>query len=138
LVVVFALYAVRAQAQATPKYDFSLGYSYIPLHVPNTSGRVNMNGIEVDVTGKLNRFFGFTAEFTEHYHCVAVCRSYTSSARSRHSGARRARPIVALTPATTVSVRTSFGMSNVRYSEDLGRSLRSTGWRQWAVTWITR
>jgi len=34
LVVVFALYAVRAQAQATPKYDFSLGYSYIPLHVP--------------------------------------------------------------------------------------------------------
>lgn len=70
----FLLFTVSAVAQDyTPKVELGLGYSYSYMRVPNSSTRVNMNGILISGTFNANRWLGVEAEFGMHYHCVSGC-----------------------------------------------------------------
>lgn len=74
---VFLLLAVSAAAQDyTPKVELGLGYSYSYMRVPNSSTRVNMNGILISGTFNANRWVGAEAEFGTHYHCISGCWIY--------------------------------------------------------------
>jgi opacity protein-like surface antigen len=56
-----------------PKVELGFGYSYSYAHVPNSTTRVNMNGVLISSTFNANRWLGAEAEFGTHYHCVAGC-----------------------------------------------------------------
>jgi Outer membrane protein beta-barrel domain len=74
---IFLLFAVSAIAQDyTPKVELGLGYSYSYMRVPNSSTRVNMNGILISATFNANKWLGAEAEFGTHYHCISGCWIY--------------------------------------------------------------
>ncbi len=74
---VFLLFTVLATAQEyVPKVELGLGYSYSYMRVPNTSTRVNMNGLVFSGTFNVNRWTGLEAEFGTHYHCISGCWIY--------------------------------------------------------------
>jgi hypothetical protein len=57
----------------TPKVELGVGYSYSYARVPNSTTRVNMNGILISSTFNANRWLGVEAEFGTHYHCISGC-----------------------------------------------------------------
>ncbi|MGE5114513.1 MAG: outer membrane beta-barrel protein [Acidobacteriaceae bacterium] len=59
-----------------PKVELGLGYSYSYARVPDSSKRVNMNGIVIAATVNANRWLGAEAEFGTHYHCISGCWIY--------------------------------------------------------------
>lgn len=74
---IFLFFAASAVAQDhTPKVELGLGYSYSYMRVPNSSTRVNMNGILISGTMNANRWLGAEAEFGTHYHCISGCWIY--------------------------------------------------------------
>jgi hypothetical protein len=51
LLIALVLPAASARAQSyTSKVELSLGYSYSYMRVPNSSTRINMNGVVLDAT----------------------------------------------------------------------------------------
>lgn len=70
----FLAVTTLAAAQAsTPRAELGIGYSYSYAGVPNSTKRVNMNGIVIDGTFNANRWLGVETEFGTHYHCVSGC-----------------------------------------------------------------
>lgn len=75
--LIFLLFTVPAIAQDyTPKVELGLGYSYSFMRVPNSSTRVNMNGLIFSGTVNANRWLGAEVEFGTHYHCISGCWIY--------------------------------------------------------------
>lgn len=60
----------------TPKIELGVGYSYSYARVPNSTTRVNMNGVLISSTFNTNRWLGVEAEFGTHYHCISGCWIY--------------------------------------------------------------
>ncbi len=58
---------------STPKVELGLGYSYSYARVPNSTTRVNMNGLLLGASVNANRWLGIEAEFGTHYHCLSDC-----------------------------------------------------------------
>lgn len=76
VVVIFflALTSLVTFAQGyTPKAELGLGYSYSYARVPNSTTRVNMNGLLIGGTYNANRWLGIETEFGSHYHCISGC-----------------------------------------------------------------
>ena len=57
----------------TPRTEVGFTYSYMRAKVPNSTTRVNMNGILIDGTFNANRWLGIETEFGTHYHCISGC-----------------------------------------------------------------
>lgn len=77
LAFLFVCFAVSAVAQDyAPKVELGLGYSYSYARVPDSTKRVNMNGIVITTTFNANRWLGAEAEFGTHYHCISGCWIY--------------------------------------------------------------
>ncbi len=60
----------------TPTVELGLGYSYSYARVPNSTTRVNMNGLLITGTFNANKWLGVEAEFGTHYHCISGCWIY--------------------------------------------------------------
>jgi hypothetical protein len=57
----------------TPKAEIEFGYSYSRAEVPNSTSRVNMNGVLVGAVANVNRWLGVEFELGSHYHCISGC-----------------------------------------------------------------
>lgn len=68
--------ALLIAQDGTPKVELGFGYSYSYARVPNSTTRVNMNGILISSTFNANRWLGAEAEFGTHYHCISGCWIY--------------------------------------------------------------
>jgi len=71
--LIFAASVLALPQDYTPKVEIGIGYSYSRAKIPNSTSRVNMNGVVIDSTVNMNRWFGLEAEFGTHYHCVSDC-----------------------------------------------------------------
>jgi hypothetical protein len=105
--------------ESTPKVELGMGYSFAQLHVPGPTDTANINGVQFDTTYNLNRWLGFTAEYTGHFRCLQGCfwsesisrqKATTFTAGPRFSLNRRARIIP--------WVHLLGGVSNVSFSKD--------------------
>lgn len=75
--LLFIAFAVSVFAQDfTPKVELGLGYSYSYARVPDSTKRVNMNGLLITANFNANRWLGAEAEFGTHYHCISGCWIY--------------------------------------------------------------
>jgi hypothetical protein len=76
LITVLITSAIANAQDYTPKAELGFGYSYSYARVPNSTTRVNMNGILVDASFNANRWLGIETEFGTHYHCISGCWIY--------------------------------------------------------------
>lgn len=73
VLLLFSLTTCLAAQDTIPVTELGLGYSYSRARVPNSSTRVNMNGLVIDATVNVNRWLGVESEFGTHYHCISGC-----------------------------------------------------------------
>lgn len=77
IVLILLFFAASVFGQDfTPKVELGLGYSYSYARVPNSTTRVNMNGVLISSTFNANPWLGVEAEFGTHYHCASGCWIY--------------------------------------------------------------
>lgn len=138
--LIFLLFATPAIAQDyTPKVELGLGYSYSYMRVPNSSTRVNMNGILISSTFNANRWLGAEAELGTHYHCISGCWIYgyrvDNPDETNDSLSFLAGPRVNLAPNSKVQpwIHALAGVTRTAYSNHLIDYKVSTSGFGWAA-----
>lgn len=140
LAFLFLLFATVVIAQEhTPKVELGFGYSYSYARVPNSTTRVNMNGVLIDATFNANRWLGVEAEFGTHYHCISGCWIYgirvDNPDETNDSLSFLAGPRVNLAPNRKVApwIHVLGGVTRTAYSNHLIDQKISTSGFGWAA-----
>jgi hypothetical protein len=66
-IVLFALFMATAASAQIPSGNVFFGYSYYSTDLTSSSNRVNTNGWEASVEGKIIPWVGIVADFDSHY-----------------------------------------------------------------------
>lgn len=140
VVVLFVLTSLIAVSQDyTPKAEVGFTYSYMRARVPNSTTRVNMNGVLIDGTFNANRWLGVETEFGTHYHCISGCWIYglrvDNPDETNDSLSFLVGPRVTFARGRTVSpwVHALVGVTRTAYSNHLTETKISTSGFGWAA-----
>ncbi|MDT8066949.1 MAG: outer membrane beta-barrel protein [Terriglobia bacterium] len=140
IALIFLVFTSEALAQDyIPKVELGFGYSYSYMRVPNSSTRVNMNGLLFSGTFNANRWLGAEAEFGTHYHCISGCWIYgyrvENPDETNDSLSFLAGPRVSLAPNRTVQpwIHALAGVTRTAYSNHLIDYKVSTSGFGWAA-----
>jgi hypothetical protein len=140
LVLFFSLTSLISIAQDyTPKTEVGFTYSYMRAKVPNSTTRVNMNGILIGGTFNANRWLGIETEFGTHYHCISGCWIYglrvDNPDETNDSLSFLVGPKVTFARARKLSpwVHSLVGVTRTAYSNHLTDTKISTSGFGWAV-----
>ncbi len=125
IALLFTSAAIATSQEYTPKVEIGLGYSYSHASVPNSTSRVNMNGLLINAVANVNRWLGAEAEFGTHYHCISGC--WIDNLRVDNPDARNdslsflAGPKVNLNRERRISpwVHSLFGVTRISYLSTL-------------------